>query len=137
MEKVRWDFLLLILVGAVCLLGGIYKYRQRRRLVKSGVRTKGIVVSVEQSSASRTTSNYHPIVKYTTFHNETITARYDIGEDMNTYSAGDGVDIIYDTANNREFIIDDTKTKLFGPIFIIAGVALILFAAVQYFFHPF
>jgi len=128
--------LVTVLIGVALILLGNYKRIQRNRLIASGIRTEGTILSLEESYDGQT-ATYAPIVSYTTLQNETVTRKYSIGLSNKAYKPGDSIDIIYDTKNNNEFIIDNKLTKLLGPVIIAIGGVIILFSSLQYFFHPF
>jgi len=124
------------LIGAALMIFGNYKHAQRIRLVASGIRTEGTVLSIEESFHDQI-ATYYPVISYTTLQNETFIKQYSIGVSNNTYKPGDSVSIIYDAKNNNEFIIDNQIAKLSGPIIAMIGGILILFSFLQYFVHPF
>ena len=131
------ELLIAFLGGVALVVFGNYKRTERNTLLFSGIRTDGVVFRIEQGIEQRGTMYYYPIVRYTTMEKEWITQKYTVGSTFSSYKEGDKVSIIYDSADNKKFIIDDTGTKLLGPVLMIVGCVLIIFTVVQYFFHPF
>jgi hypothetical protein len=130
------ELLIIGLIGVVLIIFGNYKRTQRTRLIASGIRTEGTVLSVEKSFHDQMTT-FFPVISYTNLQNETIIKEYSIGVSNKTYKPGDSVNIIYDAKNNSEFIIDNQIAKFVGPVTIAVGVAIILLSMVQYFLHSF
>ena len=81
-------------------------------------------------------ASYYPVIRYMTQDKEWITEKYDIGGGLlNKYNEGDKVTVIYDPKDNTKFVLNDTTTKLTGPVFIIIGIALVIGPLICYFFN--
>ncbi len=138
MDNENINLLVVFLIGIALLVFGNFKRTQRTRLIASGIRTEATVLRIESSfTGADQTPSYYPVVSYNNSQNETFVKTYGVSVNYNTYKPGDSVNIIYDSTDNNEFIIDDKRSKAIGPVFMVVSLAVIIFALVQYFFHPF
>ncbi|TWI97682.1 uncharacterized protein DUF3592 [Mucilaginibacter frigoritolerans] len=131
------DLLIFILIGIAMIVFGNYKLTEYRNLINTGIKTEGIVFSIESSyDTADNMAYYHPIIRFTTKENEWVTERYDIGSSPCPYKVGESINIIYDPNDNKKFIIDNGNAKLLGPIIMILGGVFIVGSIIQY-LHPF
>jgi hypothetical protein len=133
--NVTIDEIILLAGGAFLTVWGIGKIRERSKLVKTGVKVDGIVFQIEkrQGIGSGNNTRYHPVIRYVTLEDkEWITEEYGIGTNPSMYKEGETVRIIYDSADNRHFIIDGLANKLTGPALLLIGVALIIAVVIYY-----
>ncbi|CAN5181519.1 hypothetical protein BH09BAC6_BH09BAC6_02840 [soil metagenome] len=111
--------------GIVFTVFGIVKYRVREKLFKRGIRVKGLIVEIEAVVDSTINTSYYPVVQFNTLENESLRERYNLGFNPSAYKQGDTVNIIYNTENPKQFIIDDKDTRVIGPVLIGIGLAII------------
>lgn len=132
------DLLIFILIGIVLIIWGNFKFTEYKRLIQSGIKTEGIVFSIESEYTTPTdgVANYYPVIRFTTQEKEWITERYGLSSRPCPYKVGESVKIIYDPNDNKKFIIDNGNARLLGPMIMILGVLFIIGAIVQY-LHPF
>lgn len=133
--NVTIDEIILLVGGAFLTVWGIGKIRERGKLVKTGVKVDGIVFQIEkrQGIGSGNNTRYHPVIRYVILGDkEWITEEYGIGTNPSMYKEGEAVKIIYDSADNRHFIIDGLANKLTGPALLLTGVALNIGVAIYY-----
>jgi hypothetical protein len=126
--------LVLFVAGAIFTIIGIRKIYKRRKLVKTGIKVAGVVFRMEEEFKVKSFS-YYPVIRYVTLEKEWITERYDVGSSPAAYKEGDTVKVIYDTVDNKQFIIDSWQAKLFEFLFLIGGVSLIIGAIIYYILH--
>ncbi|MDB4918953.1 DUF3592 domain-containing protein [Mucilaginibacter sp.] len=138
--NVNYDELILLAGGAFLTVFGIGKLNEREKLIKSGVKVEGVVFDIETSwgtgSGARSTM-YYPIIRFVTADKEWITEKYDIGSSPAAYKVGDKVNVIYDKADYKHFMIDDMKSALLGPIFIGIGATLIIGVIIYFFINQY
>ena len=139
--------LICFLIGVMLVVFGLSKRTQRHELLKKGIKTEGVVfrmekkndnpliVSKDPNGFKSASVFYYPVIRYVTREKEWITQAYDVSvSSFGQYNEGDEVVVFYDPSDNNKFIIDDTSTKLMGPILIIIGIACMLGTIVYYFF---
>lgn len=124
MESIE-TVMVLFVVGLALFLFGWVKYRERRRLLRTGIRAKGVVFQVINNGNSSSTT-YYPVVRFLTAANDWVTEKYRTGGNRWTYKEGDTVNVVYDPLNPGRFILDDTRLKNTAPGFIFGGVLLII-----------
>jgi hypothetical protein len=138
--NVTIDEMILLAGGVFLTVWGIGKINERTKLVKTGVKVDGIVFKIEKrlGSGSMDNTRYHPVIRYVTLEDkEWITEEYSIGTNPSMYKEGEAVKIIYDSADNRHFIIDGLANKLTGPVLLIVGVVLIAAVIIYYILHQY
>ncbi|MDN3582644.1 DUF3592 domain-containing protein [Mucilaginibacter flavus] len=136
--NVTIDEIILLAGGTFLIVWGIGKIVERNKLVKTGIKVKGIVLRFERRSDASLSSYYHPVIKYVTVgDNEEITKAYAIGSNPPMYDEGETLKIIYDKTDKRHFIIDGTANKITGPLLLLIGVGLIIAVAVYYMLHQY
>jgi hypothetical protein len=64
--------------------------------------------------------------------NQWMTVRYDVGTNPASYREGDRVKIIYDGADYKRVIIDNSFSRLIGFGIMILGICLIIGVAIYY-----
>lgn len=115
---------------------GAGKLNERRKLLKTGVRVEGIVFRIEyERSIDNKGGTYYPVIRFVTAEKEWVTEQYGIGSSPSAYNEGDKVNVVYDTADIKHFIIDNWQTKLLGPALVIIGVLLIIGVIIYYILH--
>ena len=136
--NVNYDELILVVGGAFLTIFGIGKLNEREKLIKSGVKVEGVVFDIEPSLGTGVHSTtYYPVIRFVTADKQWITEKYNIGSNPSSYSIGDKVTVIYDTADYKHFLVDNTQTKLLGPAFITVGTLLILGVLMYFFVNQF
>lgn len=130
------ELLIMISIGIALLIIGIYQRSRYSKLTRLGILTEGTIIGFE-SSPDEDGITYFPKVSYITLSNERIIKNHNVGYNTKLYKIGDSVPVFYDVADNNRFIIDDKRTRITGPGFLIVGVCLIFFVIIQYFFHLF
>ena len=121
-------------VGAFLLVLGIGKKDERKKLISNGIRVPGVVHQMDYSGGN--SSSCYPVIRFVTLEAEWITETYRVDPGLASYEEGDNVNVIYDPADHKHFVLDDTSTKLLGPVYIAGGAALIIGALVYYLLHP-
>lgn len=132
--NVTIDELLLLAGGAFLTVWGIGKLNERSKLLKNGFKVDGVVFSLEEEwgIGLKRSKLYYPVIRFVTIEKEWVTKRYGIGTYPSAYTEGDKVIVIYDKADNEHFILDNTVTKLLGPLCIIIGILLMLSVGIYY-----
>ena len=146
MDNKLIDELIGLVIGLILVILGFSKKKQRHELLEKGIKTEGVVFSVEKKYTNVRIGNigpdgfdnsplYYPVIRYTTLEKEWITEEYGIGTSYSiAYKEGDKVKIVYDPNKTTTFIIDDGSTLLIGPILIVIGVIVMIAALVYYLF---
>jgi hypothetical protein len=134
--NVNYDELILLAGGTFLAVFGIGKLNEREKLIKSGIKVEGIVFDIEtvwDTGSDVRSTTYYPVIRFVTTDKEWITEKYNVGSNPSVYSVGDKVKVIYDRADCKHFMINNTQTKLLGPALIAVGTLLIL-GVIMYFF---
>jgi hypothetical protein len=117
----------LLVGGCLCLYLAIRQQRKRTYLRKNGVPADGIVIRLEQNN-TRKTSSYFPVIRFVTLNQEIMIERHHVGSYPPKFRTGQPVQIVYDPANPKQFIIGadasdrDAYTLGIIGLLIIAGV---------------
>ncbi|GAB3226095.1 hypothetical protein GCM10027346_08010 [Hymenobacter seoulensis] len=93
--------LLLAIPGAIL----YYIYRKKRWFQKNGLFASGIVVRLVTDEKDDEPRCLYPVVRFLTPQQGWIEARYDVGKYPAAYDVGQPVELLYDPANPRKFII--------------------------------
>ena len=123
--NVNYDELILLAGGTFLTVFGISKLNERKKLLASGIKVEGVVFDLE-SDSDKDGVTIHPVIRFVTEDKQWITQKYNIGSTLSAYKIGDSVTVIYDAADYSHFLIDNKQTKQLGPVFIGAGIALII-----------
>ncbi|SEP41836.1 DUF3592 domain-containing protein [Mucilaginibacter sp. OK283] len=129
--------LILLAGGTFLTVLGIGKIIEVRKLYKTGTRAIGTVVALEEIAERPSRGDtpmimYYPLIKYMASDNQWMTVRYDVGTNPASYREGDRVKIIYDGADYKRVIIDNSFSRLIGFGIMILGICLIIGVAVYY-----
>ena len=139
-EKARFfrglAYALIILVGGVFLLSGIYEYYLSYRRYTYGTTTQGIVMDVYTSSSADHESTVYD-VKFSTPDRNTYLINNHYGTQDHLYSIGDKVQIVYEPAHPEGARIDNAneKTRIAG--FPILTGSILLFALLLFHYRTF
>ncbi|MBE9585788.1 DUF3592 domain-containing protein [Mucilaginibacter sp. JRF] len=119
--------LLLILISIICFAAGSLKKQQKNYLLKSGIKTTGVVVDheIRRSHPSRVPI-YYPIIEFEDNENKLRQLKCDFGYSFKLFKQKQQVEIYYDSTDIRKFIINDRKAKPFEYIFPLIGSILFL-----------
>jgi hypothetical protein len=120
-------FLVLLVAGAGFLFFGFHELSNGMELVRSGLKTEGMVVGLERSGLGKK-STYMPEIEFITDTGQTVTCTYSLGSNPPAYSVGQRVNIIYSKDDPENFIIDSNLSFVFPLILILAGVLFVLCA---------
>lgn len=133
--NVNYDELIMLAGGVFLAVFGYGKQAERKKLLSTGIRIEGTVIEIKRSSGSDDVGT--PVIKFETLNKEWITKEYGISSSTVRYKIGDSVDVIYDAADAKHFIIDNKPTQWLGPVFISVGLALIVGAFVYFFIRQY
>ena len=121
------------IIGAGAAISGAILHDKRQRILKTGVKVKGIVFDIEHEYRSRDNSNlYYPVIRYVTATGEWITKKHDLGSSPSAFTEGESVTVIYDPADPSSFILNDKTSKIIPLALLISGIVLIAGAIIHY-----
>ena len=128
----------LSIIGLTCLIAGIIFYRNGKRLLQKGKKTKGKVVDlVKRSGISNDNPMpnhyYHPIISFETSDGHPVQKELNFGSHPSRYSKGQSVVVIYDPEDPSDCNVH-SKFQIFGPpvICISFGLAALIAATIIY-----
>jgi hypothetical protein len=123
------------LIGAYCMIYGNGLLSKSKKLTKRGVRVEGEVIEIKTKGWGEDIT-YYPIVRYVTDKGP-IAEKYDVvSSNPPIYSQWETVRVIYDPLDNKNFILENTSSKVAGPLLIVIGSAIIIAAVVFYILDP-
>jgi len=122
-----YDYLFMLCIGAASTYVGVLQKRKRAKLLTNGLKAEGEVVELVFGGSTKNSTVYYPVIRFLTTEKEPITQKYDIGGTSNTYHQGDKLNVIYDPQNPLNFIVDDKRSKLAGPLFTVIGIVILSF----------
>jgi hypothetical protein len=114
----------LLIGGCVCLYMAFMQQRKRSYLRKNGVPADGTVIRLEQNN-SRKTSSYFPVIRFVTLKQEVIIERHHVGSYPPDFHTGQQVQILYDPAAPKQFIIGSGASDRDAYILGIIGLLII------------
>ena len=117
--------MLLFVVGLAALLFGIFRSSEKRRLLRNGIRTDGIIMQLINDGLSKSPT-YYPVIKFITEKDDQVIEKYKVGVNRYMYKEGEEVRVIYDPLNPARFLLDDVRSKALSPVFIYGGILLIM-----------
>ena len=121
-----------LIVGLLLLGGGFYTLFKVNHLIKTGVRTVGVVVGYDYASDSDG-DTYYPIIRFSTIEGEVVQFTESFGSSSQAFDVGETVNILYDPQNvkgariNKWFRLWFLPTMLigFGLLDIVIGMNLV------------
>jgi Protein of unknown function (DUF3592) len=128
MEITWYTQLIALFLGIIFIIIGYSQRKKISELIKIGKSAEGVVMRVVYDPDPNFSANYYPVIRFVTADKEWITKQHDVGGELNAYNEGDKLTIIYDPKNPENFIIDDTRSKLIVPLFIVIGFLAVVFA---------
>jgi hypothetical protein len=127
MEVTWYHELIVLFVGIILVVIGFNQKNKISKILNVGISVEGVVMRTERDPSPRS-SMYYPVVRFVTADKEWITKQYDVGGQLNAYKEGDKLTVVYDPKDPENFIIDNTRSKILGPLFIAIGVVAVLLA---------
>jgi hypothetical protein len=138
--KPRWLFVVsigMVLVGLVVVVAAVRDLQDILRPPSSSRRADGVVIDLDVEtcgSGSKTTTCYHPVVRFVTAREQVIEFTSNVGSrgigGIGEYSVGDSVKVRYDPDNPRHARLDSAWDRLvsgfFDVVFLLVGLAVML-----------
>ncbi len=117
--------LLFAIIGLFMFPSGLISLASHARLLVSGVRTTGTIVTNTGSNNTSPTIN-NPTVEFTTDKNQVIRYQINFSTDMVKYPVGSKIGIIYTENNPHDAVIDDSSQLWILPLIlmIVGGIFL-------------
>lgn len=108
---------ILLAVGAIELLVGLFFYFRTRSFLERALDTTGTVKGFSQSSSSEGGTTYHPVVAYAAADGRTLEFTDSIGSNPPAFEVGETVPVKYDRARPE-------SAKIAKPlrIWLVAGL---------------
>jgi hypothetical protein len=129
-------------IELVGVLGGLFtavygngKRAQFSKLLKNGIRVEGEVVEIKtrhwSSDAESIQEMYYPVIHFETIDSGTVAGDYELlSSNPPAYKLWEKVNVIYDPADYKNFMVDNVSTRLFGFVILVLGVAAVLAAII-------
>lgn len=112
--------IIITLIGLGLLIAGIIKSREKNSLQDWGIKTEGIIYSLEHS---RHNGIYYPVVRFKTKEQQWITKKLDFGTNPPQHAEGSKVNLIYDPEEPENVNIDGDLQLIIVPrVLLIAGI---------------
>ncbi|WP_169306912.1 DUF3592 domain-containing protein [Pedobacter polaris] len=108
---------------------GLLKLLQRKRYEKNGVKVQGLVsdLLLEYQGGTRA---YYPVVSYRTLENIEFEEKSSFGTYPAAFKKGQEIDVIYDRADHKKFIIDSKKYVYIEVVSITIGLVGLIISCV-------
>lgn len=110
------QWLLILILGLACMIGGFTWGLKRWRLRRNGARVVGTVT--ELSTDMDIPRSHRPIVEFKTDAGQTIRFRGSTGSSSPSYRQGQSVRVIYSRQNPWDTQIDNFEQFWLGPVSI-------------------
>lgn len=118
-----YEIAIYLLIGTVMIIAFFVSSKKAKRLFIDGIHAEGVVFDLEISGSTIVKSQY-PIIRFLTKNNEWITEPYNVGILPSIYKKGQKVDVIYNAASPKEFILkSDNKNKIVSILILLTGIA--------------
>ena len=124
-----------LLIGIAIFVPGLVITRKRVRLLKRSKKVRGKVLRIIQDEDEAFSSLYYPVVEFKTAEKETIIKQYHVGSQFTTYGEDTIVNILYDKADPKKFIIDSVRDEYTGVILITVGIVTIVISIALFVFY--
>ncbi|WP_373513621.1 DUF3592 domain-containing protein [Persicitalea sp.] len=118
--------IILLLVGAMALAGGIYLFIGKLEFLKNATVTDGVVTDLE-SGSSKNGRTYRPVVTYRASEAEEQTFVSQMGASPAAYEVGEAVKVRYEKGKPSTAVID-SFWEVWGTITVAAGLGAIFLA---------
>lgn len=126
-------YYILIGIGLVAIVYGIFRESKNDQLIKNGMKTEGIVFTAEENDFSGNVtmgdSTSKIVVRFTTEKNEWITEPMKQDFTINytgQYKPGDKLTIYYNPQNPKEFYVATGQSEILSRLFVsLVGVVCI------------
>jgi hypothetical protein len=124
-----------VLMGTYCVVYGNGFRGKFKKLLKGGVRVEGEVIEIKTKGWGEDTT-YYPVRRYVT-NKGPVAGKYDIvSSNPSIYEQWETVSVVYDPKDHENFILENTSSKISGPLLIVIGFAVIIGALVFYILDP-
>ena len=121
--------LLFLLIGGLLLLRVYYLHRQRQSLLAHGTEALATVVWLEEDPHTGHHGSYHPVLRFQTAGQQTITDCYYYSKPRGRFTAGEQLPIHYHTAAPAEFRVLSyvrAEMRTYGLLgLLVAGLSLL------------
>lgn len=129
------------IAGLYMLVLGNGRRVQFNKLLKNGIRVQGKVEEIKIKRWSWGTNNrqvrFYPVIYFKTVDSGPISADYDLfASNPSVYALGEKVEVVYDPANHRNFMVDNLSTKTVAPLLLLAGAAVLSASVIFYILDP-
>ena len=128
---------LLLIVGMICIGGGIYGYFRNNKLIRDcPARAEGTVLGYDTMGVNLSGRSYSvdvPIISYSVNGVEYQAPAKNLRVNMSwrAYREGDKLPVCYNPANPQySYAGNKTVMKLAGPFCVILGLSMIIFACI-------
>jgi hypothetical protein len=102
------------------------RLRQKKHVLKNGIKTTGRVIDLSLEYSEQTRS-YYPIVRFSLNDGTWITEKYSVGTLPASFKRGEDVELIYNPNNPTSFFIIN-KSEHIDKVFLAIGISLILYS---------
>jgi hypothetical protein len=115
------------LIGIAMLIGALYLYNDTNNFLKTAISSNGIVLElIEVRNSSKNSITYKPLVEFTDNRNKTIRFSPSSSSNPPSYSEGEEVEVLYNSAKPNEAKIK-SFFSVWGATLILGIIGAILF----------
>nr|WP_294794261.1 DUF3592 domain-containing protein [uncultured Mucilaginibacter sp.] len=137
MDEIYYQPLLSLVFGLIVIFVIKGRGERKRKILSNCKEVTGTVVD-QKENYSRGSGNmssviYYPIIRFATEDELLIREEYSEGSNPIKYANGQQVTIQYFVDDPKEFLIKGDDTRLINMVFVLIGVALILYSGFLFF----
>nr|WP_294943294.1 DUF3592 domain-containing protein [uncultured Mucilaginibacter sp.] len=129
------------IAGLYTLVLGNGKRAQFSKLLRTGIRVQGQVVEIKVKRWSWGTNSrqarFYPVIHFKTVDSGPISGDYDLfASNPSAYALWEKVEVVYDPANHKNFMLDNFSSKMIGFVFMLLGLASLSASVIFYILDP-
>ena len=136
MDEIYYQPLLALTFGLILIFVIKGRAERKRKILRNCKETAGLVVDQEKGYTRPGTIGspiYFPIVRFVTEDEVLVRQQYTEGRSPIKYATGQEITIQYLVDDPKEFLIKGDDPRLTNLVFILIGIALILYSAFLFF----
>jgi hypothetical protein len=137
MDEIYYQPLLSLVFGLIVVFVIKGRGERKRKILSHYKEVTGTVVDQKEDYSRRPggirSVIYYPIVRFATEDELLIREEYSEGRNPIKYNSGQQVTIQYFVDDPKEFLIKGDDTRFINLVFILIGIALILYSAFLFF----
>jgi|GEM_PF-1337417 len=136
MDEIYYEPLMSLVLGLIFIFVIKGRAERKRKILSNYKEVTGTIVA-QREEYSRNSGGirsvvYYPIIRFATHDELLIREEYNVGRNPIKYANGQQVTVQYFVDNPKEFLIKGDDMRLINMLFILVGVAFILYSVFRF-----